>query len=76
MKSVYVVYNVDHEFGYDETKDKTIRKIMAAYDEEGSGSGLGQRDISFRVPIDDVESVVAKLKEAGFSTEVYDCYFD
>lgn len=72
MKSVYAIYDVDGQFGINDAQDKSIRKIMEGYDEEGSGSGFGQRDISFSVPNSNVESVVAKLKNAGFKTEIFD----
>lgn len=72
MKSVYAAYSIDDWFGMSDKKDAKIRKIMENYDEEGSGSGFGQRDISFSVPNDDVKSVVSKLKKAKFTTEVID----
>ena len=73
MKSVYASYDVlPYLFGINEDKDEQIRKIMESYAEEGSGSGFGQRDISFRVHDNDCRSVSRKLKNSGFKVEIYD----
>jgi len=66
MKSIWVSYIIEGDFGRDEKKDKQIRQIMKGYHEEGSGSGMGERDISFGVPAERVDGCMSALENSGF----------
>ena len=74
MKHVFIVYPIrGAEFGSDPDQDNKIRKLMKGYEEVGSGSGFGQRDISYVVDDDDVpeiEHIMTKDKE--FSLKIFD----